>query len=190
MTGLVAECRKYWKFTEDQQHAHNYHDREDFITKVLMPVEDELSRRPHWLLHSLAKALTGPCEDGCRDRCLSVTESCARCQSRWWLEHHSQQPQQQQFSDCRRIPSPAQQRQLLADAFREQGVTVIGGPGPKLTPDMVRDLNALCVRLEREAERQEKIGAEVTAEQLRSDRYALSVLLGVAETLAAGETGS
>lgn len=29
--------RKYWRFDDNQHHTHSWHDREDFIDKVLRP---------------------------------------------------------------------------------------------------------------------------------------------------------
>ena len=42
---LTDQLRKYWSFSQSQQHTHSWHDREDFITKrlpELLAVKDQL----------------------------------------------------------------------------------------------------------------------------------------------------
>lgn len=32
---FIAELRKWWSFNERQVHTHSWHDREDFIERIL-----------------------------------------------------------------------------------------------------------------------------------------------------------
>ena len=35
LQAFAAELRKWWRFDQQQAHTHSWHDREDFIEKVL-----------------------------------------------------------------------------------------------------------------------------------------------------------
>jgi hypothetical protein len=43
---------------------------------------------PYWLLRALCERVAGPCERGgdCAASTLCVTERCAPCAARWWLD--------------------------------------------------------------------------------------------------------
>ncbi len=44
MAKIVPELRKYWSFSDGQQHTHTWHSREDFIFKVLPDLLTTLDR--------------------------------------------------------------------------------------------------------------------------------------------------
>lgn len=39
---FADELRKWWRFDNEQQHTHSWHDREDFISQKLPAIIDQI----------------------------------------------------------------------------------------------------------------------------------------------------